>query len=588
MIIGTALAVPLAALAAVLGLLVGPAAQVIIAPRDSVFKWSELFSDPIAGWIANAAHSTTISWDGLLGFLPGALLVVAALKTACSLSQWFIWERTGEQVSKHLRRDLIAGFLTINPATRRDPMVQKIETDLSSSISNDIRLLREYIVHFYGGLPREGLQLIFLLATLAMLSPKLLGIFIIALAPAGFFISRYGKKLRRRATRALEDYSALTEWLQQRLMGIETIKHYRTEEFEAVRMTSLNNSLLRRFLRANWTKAQTSPMIEALGVLAMVLVLHLAFEEVRNGSSSGSVLLSFFAALGWFSQSAARMGKYLNSNREASAAVARLAESLNTCSIRSKSRVGLTAEHVPELHLDAMIACDRVSLTYPGTNEAAMKEFSYTFEAGKIYCVVGRSGAGKSSLFNLLLGLRTPDHGTITAVTKKVCHQVITYMPQRVQLAPDSIAANVVWPDNLSGMAEEQEKIVRSLLRVGLGDVISSLPAGILTVVGTGGQGVSGGQAQRIQLARLAYHDSPFVLIDEGTSALDPETERTVFRLVEELAGRGAGVIMIAHRLAATAIADEVLVMDRGRLAMSGPASEMIKTPIFHELAGSK
>ena len=161
-------------------------------------------------------------------------------------------------------------------------------------------------------------------------------------------------------------------------------------------------------------------------------------------------------------------------------------------------------------------------------------------------------------------------------------------MPQRVQLAPDSIAANVVWPDNLSGMAEEQEKIVRSLLRVGLGDVISSLPAGILTVVGTGGQGVSGGQAQRIQLARLAYHDSPFVLIDEGTSALDPETERTVFRLVEELAGRGAGVIMIAHRLAATAIADEVLVMDRGRLAMSGPASEMIKTPIFHELAGSK
>jgi ABC-type bacteriocin/lantibiotic exporter with double-glycine peptidase domain len=120
-----------------------------------------------------------------------------------------------------------------------------------------------------------------------------------------------------------------------------------------------------------------------------------------------------------------------------------------------------------------------------------------------------------------------------------------------------------------------------------MGEVVATLPTGIMTVVGIGGQGVSGGQAQRIQLARLAYHETPFVLIDEGTSALDPETEQAVFRLVEQLAGRGTGVIMIAHRLAATAIADEVLVLDRGRLVMSGPAAEVTKTSVFHELAGT-
>jgi len=586
--LGNALAIPLGILAAALGLLVGPASQVIIAPRDTAFKWTELFNDPIAGWVASAVGSPAITWNELLGILPAALLGVAALKALCTLAQWYLWERTGERVSMAMRRDVVGHFLLVDPSTRRRPEVQNIEAELSSGISNDIRLLREYIVHFYGGLPREGLQAIFLIVTLAMLSPKLLSIFLIALAPAGFLISRYGKKLRRRASRALEDYSALTEWLQQRLMGIETIKHYRTELLESERMKILNAALLKRFLRANWTKAQTSPMIEALGVFAMVLVLHMAFDEIRNGAASGSVLLSFFATLGWFSQSTARLGKYVNSNREAAAAVKRLQTTLSVCRANEKRAIGLVAEHAPELHLDGMIACDRISLTYAGTADAALKGFSYTFESGKIYCIAGRSGAGKSTLFNLLLGARQPDEGSIRAVTKKSCDHIITCMPQRVQLAPDSIAANVVWPNLLDGSPAEQERILRALLRVGLGDDISALPSGVLTRVGIGGQGVSGGQAQRLQLARLAYHETPFVLIDEGTSALDPETERTVFRLVEDLAARGAGVIMIAHRLAATTIADEVLVLDRGRLVMSGPAAEVVRAPVFTELAGAQ
>lgn len=598
-ILGHFLALPLGLLAALLGLIVGPASQVIMSERTRVFAWSELTSPNIAVWIERLTQSPTISWESLLTYLPAALVIVAGFKAICSLAQWAIWELTGEKVSRDLRADLVAGFLNLSPVARRSKLGQSLEADLAAGVGNDIRLLREYIVHFHGGLPREGLQLLFLLGVLLSLSPKLMAIFLLAIAPAGFLISKYGKKLRRRASKALSDYSALSEWLQQRLLGIETIKHYGTEQLEINKMQELNQTLLARFLRANWTKAQTSPMIEALGVLAMVLVLHTAFEEIKTGSATGSVLLSFFAALGWFSQSATRLGKYFNSNREASAAVARLASQIQFSARHRVQKVELVPEVAPELHVDGLVALDRVGFHYPREvaepndvandfSRAAIANLSYTFATGQIYCICGKSGAGKSTLFSILTGLIRPSSGTLRAISKSDKNRFLMYLPQQVVLVPDSIAANVVWPNKLTGTAVEQEKILRALVKVGLGPLLESLPDGVMTNIGVGGQGVSGGQAQRIQLARLAFQDDvSFVLIDEGTSALDPETEQLVFKLIAEVSARGAGVIMIAHRLAAVDIADEVLILEHGQLVASGPPKIIKKSPIFHRLAGT-
>jgi ATP-binding cassette subfamily B protein len=112
------------------------------------------------------------------------------------------------------------------------------------------------------------------------------------------------------------------------------------------------------------------------------------------------------------------------------------------------------------------------------------------------------------------------------------------------------------------------------------------LPQGLRTDVGEGGKGLSGGQAQRVLLARLHYHRRPFVLVDEGTSALDPEVEGVVYALLQELAAAGAVVITIAHRLAGALAADEVLLLDQGRLARSGPPQAVLGSPEYQAILG--
>jgi ATP-binding cassette subfamily C protein CydD len=217
----------------------------------------------------------------------------------------------------------------------------------------------------------------------------------------------------------------------------------------------------------------------------------------------------------------------------------------------------------PEKGLAARLILEGVSARYPEASADALSGFSYNFEAGRIYCLAGPSGAGKSSVFNVILGLVKPTSGRVRFVAPAGDpRRLVTYMPQKVQLVPDSVAANVAYPETQFDRA----RVEQALVKVGLRDVVTSMPSGIDTLVGEGGRGLSGGQAQRLLLARLWYARAPFVLVDEGTSALDPELEGVVHGLLRELADQGAVVVTIAHRPAAAERADAVLRLDAGRL----------------------
>jgi subfamily B ATP-binding cassette protein MsbA len=214
---------------------------------------------------------------------------------------------------------------------------------------------------------------------------------------------------------------------------------------------------------------------------------------------------------------------------------------------------------------------------------AALSDFNFTFKGGQIYCVCGPSGAGKSTLMNLILGLLPASAGSL------VMHGAdsdgknpISYMPQKVQLVADTVAANVAYPEATLDL----ERVRTALTRVRLLAAIEALPQGLETLVGEGGSGLSGGQAQRVLLARLYYHRRPFVLVDEGTSALDPEVEGLVYALLRELATDGAVVITIAHRLAGALAADQVLLLNHGRLAHHGSPSDVLNSSAYQAILG--
>lgn len=573
--VGILLTFLLGLVAAPIPMLLGPALQVIADPNAQALPMSDLFGSIAGPWLTQWSGRDELSAAELMAILPLSICLAALLKAGIGAAQWFLFELIGEQVARVMRQELVTSYLKLDPNYRRLDAGHTHEAELSSAVTNDVRMVREFFVHYYGGMPRELLQTSVLTVWLYILSPKLFLIFIVGLVPLGAVLSRVSKKLRRRAQQALQDFSQLSEWLQQRLLGIETIKHYGSEQIECNKMQHLNDELRKRFMRAARVKARTSPMIEGLATIACAIVLIIALQDVASGDASGAAQLSFFSTIGILSQSASKLGRYLNSNREGAAALRRLA------TLRSDlARATMATIEVPgDVATRPSVYCDRLGVRYENSKADALRDFTYRFESGRIYCLVGPSGAGKSTLFNLLLGLLRPTSGELRfAAEAGLTHaERISYLPQKVQLVPGSLAENVAYP-----LAQfDSVRVEEALERVGMKPFVASLPGGIAEVIGEGGRMLSGGQAQRVLLARLWYRAAPVVLVDEGTSALDPEVEVLVFSLLRALAQKGSVVIMIAHRMAAAAIAERLLLLDAGVLAAEGEPAMVMASKSF-------
>jgi len=575
-ICGHLAALALGFVSACLGVVIGPALQVLLAPRNTVISWENLLGPVWSKMLSSWTSSAEISVENVYLVLPGLLVGVATVKSLLTFCQWYTWEWLGERLAFTWRKSLVNSFVEVSPYLRDLGAVSRAESHLGGLMTQDIRTCRDYVVHFFGGLPREGLQALFMAVSLLVLSPKLFLIFAFFVAPIAGLLNRLGKKIRRRAGRALEDNSSLGEWIQQRLLGIETIKQLGTEALELQSMRSSSQRLFNGFLQAAKVKSRTSPLIECLGIIAMSIALAAAFSDIATGQISGAVAMSFFASLALFAQSAAKLGRYFNSNREGVAAAERIFSAIHDFQTvgQAKIRSGVQFKSAAA----SSIRLSDVAIHYG--EKIAVSQFSFEFKPGKLYCIVGSSGAGKSSVFNALLGLRSVDSGVVEYYVGPGFDDRsldIAYLPQAVPLIPGKIAENVSYPS----LAYDLNRVREALVKVGFSVDSERLSQGVETLVGASALQLSGGQLQRLQLARLVYHHAPFLLIDEGTSALDPGLEKLVLSRALEVARSGAVVIMIAHRRAAVDVADEVLVMEEGKIAVSGARGIVVDSTEF-------
>lgn len=572
-------AILLGLVAAIMGVLIGPALKLLLSPTEGLLTWNELFGDVWAASLSPYLGGSGISSNEIYYALPFALIGVATFKSVLTFWQWLTWEKIGERLAFQWRQSLVDSFVEVSPGQRDDGKIISAEADLGGLISQDIRTCRDYVVHFFGGLPREGFQVLFMAISLAVLSPKLFFIFFFCLAPVVIILNRLGKKLRRRASAALEDNSSLGEWIQQRLLGLETIKQFRTESAEYKSMQRSSEDLFERFFRAARLKARTSPLIEFLGVLAMAIVLFIAFSDIAGGKLTGSVAMSFFSTLALLAQSGAKLGRYFNSNREGLAAATRIFSTIDL--FKSLEQQQIQSGDFRDGAESSALELHDVSLRYG--QATALNKFSYKFESGKIYCLIGRSGAGKSSVFNAILGLRPLSSGRISgSIAKQFDDRTldVAYLPQQVPSIPARLGEIISYPFTTFDPARAK----KALETIHFSLEKDRLPMGLDTLIGPGGLQLSGGQLQRIQLARLVYHHAPFVLVDEGTSALDPELEKVVLDFVRDLARKGTVVLMIAHRQAAVSASDELLILSDGELKSAGLKSDVTENDYFKDV----
>lgn len=554
--------------------LVGPAWQVLTQPKsDAIITMDQLFNERLGSMVSYALGRDAFPAQELWAVLPLLIAGAAAVRALLTFIQWFLWERSSELVAREMRQDLVETFMDLHPEARRDSM-SSIDAELAANIGTDIRMVREYLVHFFGGFPRELMQCLLYLVTLFMLEPKLAAFFLLGLGPAGILLSKLGKKLRKRSQKVLSNVSQLSEWLQQRLSGLETIKQFRTETSEVVQMEQLSKSLFRNFVQAARVKARTSPLLEVVAVGAMMVVMGYGIKAIDRGDLNSSILMSFFSVLGILSQSASKLGRYFNSNKEGEAALHRLENTMTSM------KAGASPTWQTRFAGDSTdpLTLNNLSYRYPGTAEPALADLSFAFKRGRIYAIAGPSGSGKSTLLKLILGLWRAPQGALLYGVKGP--EDIGYLPQTIQLMPAPIAANITYPDK----NVDEARLKQALQEVRMLDFVEQLPQGWNSEIGDGALTVSGGQAQRLQLARLFYHRFPLIIIDEGTSALDPETEALIFWVLKAMVQSGSTILMVAHRLSALKIADELIVLRRGRLHYQGPPQTVLQGEDWREL----
>jgi ATP-binding cassette, subfamily B, bacterial PglK len=225
------------------------------------------------------------------------------------------------------------------------------------------------------------------------------------------------------------------------------------------------------------------------------------------------------------------------------------------------------------------VVVDQAAYRYPTATEASLKGISLHLKKGQSIGLIGRSGAGKTTLVDVLLGLLTPETGDIRVDGQSIYGDIrawqnmIGYVPQNIFLTDDTLERNIALgvPDHLI----DYERLEQAVQAAQLGDMVAMLPDGLRTVLGERGTRLSGGQRQRVGIARVLYHDREILVLDEATAALDNETELLISDAVKALGGTKT-LIIIAHRLSTIEHCDCIYMLERGQVVKSGTYEEVV------------
>ena len=374
-------------------------------------------------------------------------------------------------------------------------------------------------------------------------------------------VAALSQKLRRVAKQTQEELGGMTSLLTEKLSGARLIKSFRLENYAADRLNKSFEHVYKLRMKAVKNRARIDPLLEALGGIAIAGVIALAYWRIASGISTVGDFMGFITALLMASQPIRALGSLSGRINEGLAA----AESFYDL-IDEKPLIVDRPGAKPLAIATSAIRFEDVGFAYDRSGVQAISNFSLNVPGGHTVALVGRSGAGKSTVLNLVPRLFDVDTGRISIdgqdirdVTLASLRDAISIVAQDVTLFDDTIAANIA----LGRLGAPQSAIVAAAEAAAAHDFIMAQPQGYATEIGDRGLRLSGGQRQRLALARAILKDAPILLLDEATSALDTESER----LVQEALARftkNRTTLVIAHRLSTVQNADLICVMDEG------------------------
>ena len=510
-----------------------------------------------------------------VSYIMVAILILTMIRCIAKFYQDYLAQKVVQVATNNLRRDAFEHVM-------RMPIkyfASESPSDTVSRIIRDSGAMGSGIKILLGKALREPLNATFFLVSAMLLNWQLTLVFLGG-APATLWLTvSLGNKMRRATRKTLVSWAQMLSKLQETVTGLKVVKVYNRQDSETNAFEAINKKLLKQLLKSSRVDAATMPALEVIGMAAGAVAIIFGTNWINKGKLDATEFFVILFFLGAAAEAVRKTSDVWNKIQEANAASERIFNLIDEPIEYEKP------DAIAIAPLKEQIEFKDVVFTYPGRDVTVLNSVNLKLKAGRTIAIVGPNGSGKTTLANLIPRFYDVDSGSVLIdghdvrdVTLKSLRDQIGMITQNVVTFNDTVAANIAY----GKLDATKDEIIQAAKHAFADEFIVPLPNGYDTIIGEQGAGLSGGQLQRIIVARAILKNPAILIFDEATSQVDADSESKIHKAIEKIM-HNRTCFIIAHRFSTILNADVIVVMDKGRIVAQGSHEELVKNCILYK-----